>query len=406
MDDRTATASPGWLFLVALVTITLIGPLAVHMYIPIMPTIQQAFGVSTVMTTLTFSMVLFVMAFGTLIYGSASDRYGRKPVLMVGLILFVAGSALCAVAWNFEVLIAGRLLQALAAGCGVVLARAIARDVYGPEKLAQVIAYITTAYVLGPTLAPPIGGAVSDFFGWNAVFIVATVIAVFVALLGGTVIRETHHDRVKGGKGATLLRDYITLFRNPVFAGYAFVPALTSGAFFALATYASFLMRDHYKTSPGEYGLYFMLLTIGFMSGNFISGRLGNRVSTEYMVTAGCLVGVITVELLAASLFIWPDDPVALFLPGAVIGVAQGLAMPHAQAAAINAEPDLTGTASGVVMFLHFFAAAAASLFLSTLYDGTFFPLIEIVFVLSLLALASAIFANAAKRRRNARLSA
>lgn len=392
--------TPGWLFLVALVAITLIGPLAVHMYIPIMPTIQQAFGVSTVMTTLTFSMVLFVMAFGTLIYGSASDRYGRKPVLMVGLILFVAGSAICAVAWNFEVLIAGRLLQALAAGCGVVLARAIARDVYGPDKLAQVIAYITTAYVLGPTLAPPIGGAISDFFGWNAVFVLATVIAVFVALLGGVIIRETHHDRAKNRKGSTLLRDYRVLFTNPVFVGYAFVPALTSGAFFALATYASFLMRDHYKTTPGEYGLYFMLLTFGFMSGNFISGRLGNRVSTEYMVTAGCLIGVITVELLAASLFIWPDYPIALFLPGAMIGIAQGLAMPHAQAAAINAEPDLTGTASGIVMFLHFFAAAAASLFLSTLYDGTFLPMIEIVFVLSILALASGFFANAAKRRR------
>ena len=396
MDER----GPGWLFLVALITITLIGPLAVHMYIPIMPTIQQAFGVSTFMTTLTFSTVLFVMAFGTLIYGSASDRYGRKPVLMVGLFLFVAGSVICAVATSFEFLIAGRLLQALAAGCGVVLARAIARDVYGPDKLAQVIAYITTAYVLGPTLAPPIGGAVSDLFGWNAVFIFATGVSILVLVLGGTIIRETHLDRRGPEKRSTLLRDYWILFRNPVFVGYAFVPAFTSGAFFALATYASFLMRDHYKASSGEYGLYFMLLTVGFMSGNFISGRLGNRVSTEYMVTLGCIVGLITVELLAASLFIWPQYPIALFLPGAVIGIAQGLAMPHAQAAAINAEPDLTGTASGVVMFLHFFAAAAASLFLSTLYDKTFFPLIEIVFVLSVFALASGLFANACKRRR------
>jgi MFS transporter, DHA1 family, multidrug resistance protein len=395
-----ADGGPGWLFLIALITITLIGPLAVHMYIPIMPTIQQAFGVSTVLTTLTFSMVLFVMAFGTLIYGSASDRYGRKPVLVVGLILFVAGSVICAVATSFEFLIAGRLLQALAAGCGVVLARAIARDVYGPEKLAQVIAYITTAYVLGPTLAPPIGGAISDLFGWNAVFIFATGISILVLILGSTIIRETHFDRRSGGSAGALMRDYWILFRNPVFVGYAFVPAFTSGAFFALATYASFLMRDHYKASSGEYGLYFMLLTVGFMSGNFISGRLGNRVSTEYMVTLGCIVGLITVELLAASLFIWPEYPIALFLPGAVIGVAQGLAMPHAQAAAINAEPNLTGTASGVVMFLHFFAAAAASLFLSTLYDKTFFPLIEIVFVLSVFALASGLFANARKRRQ------
>lgn len=387
-------------------TITLIGPLAVHMYIPVMPTIQQAFGVSTVLTTLTFSLVLFVMAFGTLIYGSASDRYGRKPVLMAGLLLFVAGSALCAVAWSFEVLIAGRVLQALAAGSGVVLARAIARDVYGPEKLAQVIAYITTAYVLGPTLAPPIGGAISDLFGWNAVFMTATAVSIVVLILGGLIIHETHQNRGVRSKKNGLARDYFLLFRNPVFVGYAFVPAFTSGAFFALATYASFLMRDHYKASSGEYGLYFMLLTLGFMSGNFISGRLGNRVSTEYMVTLGCVVGLITVELLVACLFIWPNHPVALFLPGAVIGIAQGLAMPHAQAAAINAEPDLTGTASGVVMFLHYFAAAAASLFLSTLYDKTFFPMIEIVFILSILALGSGIFANACKRRRTRRLAA
>ena len=109
----------------ALVAITLIGPLAVHMYLPIMPTIQKTFSVSTTMTTLTFSMVFFVMAFGTLFYGGASDRFGRKPVLMVGLSLFILGSALCAIAWNFELLVAGRLLQAIAAGCGTVLARAL-----------------------------------------------------------------------------------------------------------------------------------------------------------------------------------------------------------------------------------------------------------------------------------------
>jgi DHA1 family bicyclomycin/chloramphenicol resistance-like MFS transporter len=381
----------------------MIGPLAVHMYIPIMPTIQQAFSVSTVMATMTFSMVLFVMAFCTLFYGSASDRYGRKPVLMVGLAMFVAGSAICALAWNFEVLIAGRLLQGLAAGSGVVLARAIARDVYGPEKLAQVIAYITTAYVLGPTLAPPIGGAISDVFGWNAVFVFATGISVLVILLGGIVIKETHFDRKIGRPLSAMTGDYLRLIRNPVFMGYALVPALTSMSFFALAVYASFLMRDHYHGSSAEYGVYFIFLTVGFMSGNFISARLGSRFSTEYMVTFGCITGVITVEVLAACVMFMPNNPLALFVPGAFIGVAQGLSMPHAQAAAINAEPDLTGTASGVVMFLHFSGAAAASLFISVLYDKTFFPLIEVMFIIGLLALACGLFANACKRRQMGR---
>ncbi|MGB0631470.1 MAG: MFS transporter, partial [Alphaproteobacteria bacterium] len=243
--------------------------------------------------------------------------------------------------------------------------------------------------------------AISDLFGWNAVFYFATGISLLVVLLGGLVIRETHHERKMSRGSAALAGDYVRLLRNPVFVGYALVPAFTSGAFFALAAYATFLMNDHYKGSSGEYGLYFMLLTLGFMSGNFISGRLGNRVSTEYMVVLGCLTGIITVELLTAAVLMIPNEPLALFLPGAVIGIAQGLAMPHAQAAAINAEPDLTGTASGIVMFLHFSAAAVASLFISTLYDKTFFPMIEVVFVLSICALVSGLVANSCKRKRD-----
>lgn len=370
------------------------------MYIPIMPTIQTAFGVSTVLTTLTFSMALFVMAFGTLIYGSASDRFGRKPVLMAGLVLFVVGSVVCAVAPSFNILIVGRFLQALAAGCGVVLARAIARDVYGPEKLAQVIAYITAAYVLGPTIAPPVGGTISDLFGWQAVFVFATGVSLVVILLASTVISETHFDRHGGKRLRSLLHDYASLCRNAEFMGYALNPAFTSGSFFALATYASFLMHDHYHASSGEYGVYFIFLTLGFMAGNFISARLGNRAQTEYMVVLGGLTGMITVESIAGAVFFFPDAPVALFLPGAFLGVAQGLSMPYAQAAAINAEPNLTGTASGAVMFLQFLSAAISSLFISTLYDKTFLPMIEVVSVLVACSLASALYANHYRRRR------
>lgn len=371
------------------------------MYLPIIPSIQRAFAVSAVMATATFSMVLFVMAFGTLVYGSTSDRFGRKPVLMTGLTLFVGGSVICAVSWDFEVLIVGRLMQAVAAGCGVVLARAIARDVYGPDKLAQIIAYITAAYVLGPTIAPPVGGAISDLFGWNAVFLFASVVAVGVFLLAVLVIPETHTRRRTARRAGDLFRDYGRLFRNPVFVGYALNPAFTSGSFFVLATYASFLMNDYYKTSSGEYGLYFMFLTLGFMGGNFISGRLGNSVRTERMVVSGSLIGVLTVVLLAVAVAIFPTHPLAIFLPGALVGIAQGLSMPYAQAAAINAEPELIGTASGVVMSLSFMSAALGSLFISALYDRTFLPMILVTFALAACSLIAGLTANYFRKRRS-----
>ena len=373
------------------------------MYLPIMPTIQKAFGVSTVLTTTTFSMVLFVMAFGTLIYGSVSERLGRRPALLGGLVLFVGGSFVCAVAESFTMLMVGRFLQALAAGCGVVLARAIARDVYGPDRLAQVIAYITAAYVLGPTFAPVVGGFLSDLFGWNAVFVFAVVMSVLVVVLAATVIGETHHRRrATSRRFSSVIHDYARLVRNRVFICYALNPALTSGAFFAMASYASYLMADHYRGTAGEYSLYFVLLTVGFMGGNFVSGRIGNRMRTETMVFAGSMFGLLTVALLAAGVLLLPDEPLALFLPGAVIGIAQGLSMPFAQAAAINAEPDLTGTASGFVMFLHFLIAAIASLFISTLYDGTFYPLLVVLFALIATSLTFGVLANRASRRRAA----
>ncbi len=365
-----------------------------------MPTIQQTFSVSTAVTTVTFSMVLMVMAFGTLLYGNASDRFGRRPVLLTGLALFVGGSVVCAVSESFTMLMVGRVLQALAAGCGVVLARAIARDVYGPDKLAQVIAYLTAAYVLGPTLAPPLGGAISDIFGWNAVFVAAAGFSILIFALAAIVIAETHSGRGLHSSFRSLVSDYGRLLRNAIFLSYAIVPACTSGAFFALAVYGSFLMRDHYEGSAGEYGLYFMLLTLGFMAGNIIAGRLGNRVRSRYMVMFGCVTGVITIALMTAAILLFPDEPLALFAPGALVGVSQGLSLPHAQALAINSEPDLTGTSSGIVMFLHFFAAGFASQMVSQVYDGTFYPMLLVVCCLMIIAMLFALFANSRLRRR------
>ena len=149
---------PRWYFFIALVSITFIGPLSIHLFIPAMPAVKEAFGVSTGMAQLTLSLAMLSMAFFTVAYGGLSDRFGRKRVLLGGLVLFTCGAASCMAAANMPMLLAGRILQGAGAGCGVVLARAIARDVYGQNRVAQVIAYLTAAYVLGPMLAPPIGG--------------------------------------------------------------------------------------------------------------------------------------------------------------------------------------------------------------------------------------------------------
>jgi DHA1 family bicyclomycin/chloramphenicol resistance-like MFS transporter len=152
------TSSPGAGFAMALGAITLIGPLSIHLFLPAMPAVKAHFAASDAAVQATFSVTLFAMAVVTPAYGSLSDRYGRRPVLLIGLGFFLLGSLVSALAGSVPMLILGRLIQAMGAGCGITLTRAIARDAYGPTALVKAIAYLTMAYTIGPMIAPPMGG--------------------------------------------------------------------------------------------------------------------------------------------------------------------------------------------------------------------------------------------------------
>src|SRR6202162_2998042 len=159
------TETPGPLFALALASISLIGPLAVHLFMPVIPAVKAALGLSDALAQLTFSIALFGMAFATLFYGSLSDRYGRRPVLLSGLALFLIGSAVSAAADSIIPLVLGRLLQAIGAGCGVTLGRAIAQDVYGRDRLVKALAYLTMFSTIGPMIAPLFGRLLIDIVG-------------------------------------------------------------------------------------------------------------------------------------------------------------------------------------------------------------------------------------------------
>ena len=177
------TATPGPLFALALASISLIGPLAVHLFMPVIPAVKAALGLTEATAQLTFSIALFGMAFATLFYGSLSDRYGRRPVLLSGLALFLIGSAVSAAAASIVPLVFGRLLQAIGAGCGVTLGRAIAQDVYGRDRLVKAIAYLTMFYTIGPMISPIVGGILIDAFGWRSVFGFALLLGAVIALI-------------------------------------------------------------------------------------------------------------------------------------------------------------------------------------------------------------------------------
>src|SRR3984957_12619000 len=161
---------PGRSFALALGMVAFIGPLAVHLFFPVITAVKDAFGLSDALAHVTFSIWVFGMGAATLVYGPLSDRLGRRPVLLSGLGLFLVGTVASAAAANLPMLVLGRLVQAVGAGCGLTLVRTIARDAYGPERLGEGIAYLTMFYAIGPMIAPAAGGILVDAFGWRSVF--------------------------------------------------------------------------------------------------------------------------------------------------------------------------------------------------------------------------------------------
>jgi DHA1 family bicyclomycin/chloramphenicol resistance-like MFS transporter len=370
------TQKPGPAFALALASISFIGPLAIHLFMPVIPAVKAALGISDALAQLTFSIALFVMAFATLVYGSLSDRYGRRPLLLSGLCLFLIGSAVSALASSVLTLVAGRLIQAIGAGCGITLVRAIAQDVYG-RNLVKAIAYLTMAYTIGPMIAPIAGGILIDMFGWRSVFVFALAAGVLITLNAYWAVFESRPPVPESSRksGQSVLRDYAALFRHLTFTAFVLQSGFCTASFLVTATAASTLLKEMLHRPSTEFGFYFLSFPFGFLSGNFITSRIGTRVANETMVFAGSLLVLVTVTAQSCVQLSGTVTPLTLFVPGFFISMAQGISLPYAQAGAMAINPKLAGTAAGIGVFMQNFAGAAFAQLYGLLANGTVLPL-------------------------------
>jgi DHA1 family bicyclomycin/chloramphenicol resistance-like MFS transporter len=379
---------PGRSFALALGLVALISPLAVHLFLPVIPAVKVALALSDAVAQLTFSIALFVMAFATLVYGSLSDRLGRRPVLLSGLVLFLAGSAISMMAQTAAMLAFGRVVQAVGAGCGMTLVRIIARDAYRPEHLVRAIAYLTMFYTLGPMIAPLFGGILIDALGWRSVFTFALIAGTLITIAAYLWIAET---RPGGGKTSEtgILRGYAELFRRPQFVGYVLQTGFNTASFMTMASASATLMRELLHRPSSEFGLYFLLFPFGFFFGNWVSSRIGNRRSNERMVLLGSVLAAATTTVQALLLLSGVVAPWALFVPGFFVTFAQGIALPYAQVGAMAVIPPLAGTAAGVGVFMQNMLGAALTQLYGLFADGTPLPMVAIVSASGVFCLAA-----------------
>jgi len=233
-----------------LVAVSAVSPLGINMYLPSMPGMARAFSVDFTTIQLTLSLYLAAMALGQLIIGPLSDRFGRRPVLLIGLTAFVVGSLICFLAQNVSLLIFGRVVQAMGGSAGITLSRAIVRDLFGRNQVASMIGYVTMGMAVAPMIAPTIGGVLDTYFGWRASFAFLIVFGGSALLFAVWQLYETNHSRGSADSVRELLRRYGSLFRSRLFWGYTLATSLVSAVFFAFLAGAPYVTIELMGRSP------------------------------------------------------------------------------------------------------------------------------------------------------------
>jgi len=355
--------------------------------LPALPVIKKTFEVSTEVAQLTLSLSMLSIALGTLFYGPLSDKYGRKPVMLLGLSITLIGSIFCFLANTIELLILGRFIQAFGAAVGLVLARAIVRDVYGAQEAARVIATLVMVMVVVPMFSPLLGGELMVWLSWEYVFVLIAIASVLMFFLLFQNLPETLKEPVAFTGVAAMIGNYVLLFRSRAFCGYAFCVTFVSVVFFSFIAAAPEIMITVLKRPPTEYGYYFVMIPMGFMAGNYYARYFGRSMELNRMISIGVSIGIGGISLAITLQLIGFHQPIALFAPVALAVLGNGIVLPNAQAAAINEFPRFAGSASGLTGFLQMFISGIAAQLVAVIFNGTVYPLLIMMLIASMLSL-------------------
>lgn len=358
-----------------------------HVLLPALPAIATEFAVRASTTQLLISLSLVAIAFGNLTVAPLSDRFGRRPVIVAGLCLFVTGSLAGLFAPSIELLIASRILQAFGAGAAMAVARATITDFFGIDRAAGAMATTATAVLVVPMFAPTLGGFTVEWIGWRAAFALAILMGAAVLYFTLARTTETHAAEPAAGPSPRTLSSYRRLLSSPGYMAYVLFGSCMMGSVTVFITSAPYVAIQVLGVKPSTYGLLFFLPAFASFLGFFFTARMARRLGGLRMMRMGAglaFAGAVALVLLAV---LGVDHPLALFLPGMLVCGANALSAPNSTSGAIISAPDVAGAASGMLGFVQLLLGAAATQLVAYLANGTAFPLVAAIAVLNFCAL-------------------
>lgn len=368
--------APSFGLAILLTTLVALGPLSTDLYLPALPGLTQVFATDVARVQLTLSVFLAGFAVAQLFYGPLSDRYGRRPVMLVGLGVYLLSSVACMLAPSIDTLIAARFFQALGACAGPVLGRAIVRDVYGPLQAARVLAYISGAMAIAPMIGPFIGGWLTVWFGWRANFAALTLFSAVQAVVTFAMLRESNvHPDPTATQPRRILENIRTLLASRRYLGYLLCVSFCYAALFSFISGSSFVLIDLHGLSPQWFGASFGVVVTGYICGTLVTGRFTLRLGTSRMVWMGALLGAGAGTLMVVLALFEVRSVWAILLPMSAYTAATGLVMPNAQGGALAPYPKMAGAASALMGFVQMALAAAVGTVVGHIYDGTAIPM-------------------------------
>jgi MFS transporter, DHA1 family, multidrug resistance protein len=392
MNEKSLKFTNSVFFVLLLGALTALDPLSIDMYLPAFSNIQKDFGTSFSNVELSMSSFFIGMALGQLLYGPLADRFGRKRPLIAGMLLYLAATLGCAFAPNIESFIILRLLQALGGCAGMVITRAIIRDLFDKKRVADFLSSMALVMGLAPILAPSIGAFVNAHFGWHAIFLFLAAANLFCMICILIFLPETSRERSKTLRVGTTLRSYLDLLKTREFVGYLIPDAAIRAGMFAYIAGSPFVFIELFHIPQEKYGLVFGLNGLGLMAASQINRRLLKQFEPDSILRWSVRIAALASFLVFLGPFIATPGGGAFAAAATLIPLFCFLASlnfvgPNSLAGALSSQGHRAGTASALYGCLQWSLASISSFFVSHFHNGTAVPMTGAIFGCGLVSL-------------------